>query len=179
MMRREKVEHILRAAGAVTGRTEFVLIGSAAVAAWRTNLPEILVISRDVDLFAYDTPDDEMIAQELDGSLGQASPFDAEFGYYCDGVGKETAILPADWETRAMRYSSPNTNGVTAIVPEPNDIAISKLCAWRPKDIEWLRAAAAHLIIDPAIMQVRFEHLPPRAGDIGMLVARLQSLSQR
>jgi hypothetical protein len=51
-----RVDHILRAAGAITGKTRFVLVGSAAIVAWRADLPEIMVISRDVDLFAYDTP---------------------------------------------------------------------------------------------------------------------------
>lgn len=106
MMRRDKVEHILRAAGVVTGRSEFVLIGSAAIVAWRTSLPEPMIVSRDIDLFAYDAPDADLISEQLDGALGQASPFDSEFGYYCDGVGAETAILPCDWLTRAMRSAT-------------------------------------------------------------------------
>lgn len=177
MMRREKVEHILRAAGAVTGKKEFVLIGSAAVVAWGANLPEVMAISRDVDLFAYDEPDQEAISAQLDGSLGQASPFDAEFGYYCDGVGAETAILPLDWQARAMRFANANTGGVTAIVPEPNDIAISKLCAWRPKDIAWLHAAASHRIIDLPTMRKRLANLPARAGGLAALEPRLGQIA--
>jgi hypothetical protein len=33
MMRRDKVDHVLRAAGDVTGQSRFVLIGSAAIVA--------------------------------------------------------------------------------------------------------------------------------------------------
>lgn len=175
-MRREKVEHILRAAGVVTGRSEFVLIGSAAIVAWRTSLPEPMIVSRDIDLFAYDAPDAELISEQLDGALGQASPFDSEFGYYCDGVGAETAILPSDWLTRAMRYNNSNTGGVTAIVPDPHDIALSKLCAGRPKDFAWLRAAIEHRIITPDIMRARLGALPDRAGDRAALEGRLDAL---
>ncbi len=141
MMGRDKVDHILRAAGALTHRNRFVLIGAAAIFAWREIVPPELSLTRDVDLFALDVPDDEAdsIADELDGSLGQASQFDDTFGYYCDGVGPETAILPTDWRDRAKEYASPNTGGVTAVVPHPDDIGLAKLCAGRPKDIDWLR----------------------------------------
>jgi hypothetical protein len=176
MMGRDKVEHILRAAGTVTGETRFALIGSAAIAAWRETLPDGIALSRDVDLFAYDAPDPDKISETLDGSLGQASPFDQTFGYYCDGVGPETAILPIDWESRAKHFSNANTGGVTAIVPEPNDIALSKLCAGRPKDIEWLRAAKAHQVIDVGVMSQRLAKLPAKAGDPAALSARLASL---
>lgn len=176
MMRRDKVEHILRAAGVVTGKTEFVLIGSAAVVAWRADLPAEMIMSRDIDLFAFDAPDHEEVSEQLDGSLGQASPFDQEFGYYCDGVGPETALLPLDWQLRARRFESPNTNGVTAIVPEPNDIALSKLCAWRPKDIVWLKAAVTHGIVDPRVMKSRLAQLPDAAGDPDELARRIGSI---
>jgi hypothetical protein len=176
MLSKERVDHILRAAGVVTGRSKFVLIGSAAVAAWRSELPEIMMISRDVDLFAYDAPDAGEVADLLDGALGQASRFDAEFGYYCDGVEPETAVLPDDWRDRAKLYSSPATNSVEALAPEPNDIALSKAVAWRPKDIAWLRAAVEFGIVDVTTMEGRLAQMPARAGDTAALTARLQSL---
>jgi hypothetical protein len=177
MLNRDRVDHILRAAGAITGRAKFVLIGSAAIAAWRADIPDIMAMSRDVDLFAYDTPDAEDVADQLSGAIGQASQFDAEFGYYCDGVDELTAILPTDWEVRARAYSSPATNGVEALAPEPNDIALSKAVAWRSKDIAWLRAAIAHRIVDVETMCARIDHLPARAGDLATLEARLRSLT--
>jgi hypothetical protein len=85
--------------------------------------------------------------------------------------------LPSDWESRAREYTSPQTNGVVAIVPEPNDVALSKLCAWRPKDIEWLRAAAANMIIDLATMRARLPMMPERAGDLASLERRLSALA--
>ena len=175
-MRRADIEHILRAAGTVTGKARFVLVGSAAVVAWRELVPDAMAISRDVDLFAYDTPDVDHVSDQLEGALGIASDFDRTFGYYCDGVGAETAVLPSDWEDRAKEFSSPNTNGVTALVPEPNDIALSKLVVWRPKDVDWLKAAVGHAIVDPRVMRSRLRALPPRAGDLGMLAVRLGAL---
>ena len=176
LMKREKVEHILRAAGRVTGKKVFVLIGSAAIVAWREMIPPELAISRDVDLFAYDTPDVDEIADSLDGALGQASAFDQTFGYYCDGVGADTALLPTDWRDRALTFSTPNTEGVTALVPEPNDIALSKLFAWRPKDIDWLRVAVATRIIDPDTMRDRSVAMPASANRPALL-ARIDALA--
>jgi hypothetical protein len=177
MLNRDRVDHILRAAGAITGKTKFVLIGSAAIAAWRADIPEVMAMSRDVDLFAYDTPDAAEVADTLYGAIGQASPFDDEFGYYCDGVDELTAVLPTDWEKRARTYANAATNGVEALVPEPNDIALSKAVAWREKDVAWLRAAIAHRIIDVDAMCTRIAFLPARAGDVLALEARLRSLS--
>ncbi len=179
MMELEKVDHILRAAGKVTGQTHFVLVGSAAIFAWRADIPDEMALTREADLFAYDVPDSAeaaRIADDLDAVLGQASQFDQTFGYYCDGVGPETAILPDDWRDRAKAYSSERTGGVTAIVPEPNDIALSKLCAGREKDTAWIAAAIRHGLVDPAIMEQRLGLLPQDRPecDPGALQAKLQ-----
>ncbi|MFX7548846.1 DUF6036 family nucleotidyltransferase, partial [Acinetobacter baumannii] len=68
----------------------------------------------------------------------QNSAFHNEFGYYSDGVSPETATMPRDWQDRAIEYHGPDCPGVTAIVPEENDIALAKLVAWREKDRIWL-----------------------------------------
>jgi hypothetical protein len=144
MMDLHKVEHILRAAGDATGHNSFVVIGSAAIFLWKEDVPDDMAMSREADLFAagVDAEEVDRISNELDAILGQASSFDDTYGYYCDGVGQETAILPSDWRARAKTYSSPATGGVTALVPHPNDLALAKLCAGREKDMELNRRAA-------------------------------------
>jgi hypothetical protein len=182
MMEVNKVDHILRAAGAATGRTRFVLVGSAAIFAWETIVPPDMAMTREVDLFAYDVDPAtaESIAFEIDGSLGQASQFDQTYGYYCDGVGPDTAILPTDWEVRAKEYASPTTGGVTAVVPHPDDIALAKLCAGREKDNVWLRAAIQGGIVDPSKIRGRMHKLPnSRAPARELLEARLDLIVAR
>ena len=44
-------------------------------------------------------------ADLIDGSIGEGSPFHELYGYYAQGVGEETATLPAGW-----RQSSPAFN---------------------------------------------------------------------
>jgi hypothetical protein len=182
-MDRAKLDHILRAAGDATGQKVFVLVGSAAVFAWTNFVPTELALSREADLFAHlpDSEEIDRISDELDASLGQAYPFDDQYGYYCDGIGMRTAILPRDWESRAKLYMSENTNGVRALTPEPNDIALSKLCAGREKDMVWLAAACRTLLIDLAQMRDRLGQLPAdrEQVDVEILSARLDLVQIR
>jgi hypothetical protein len=179
MMELNAVDHILRAAGAATGQRRFVLVGSAAIFAWRAMVPPEMTMTREADLFAYDVDRDtaERISDMIDGALGHSSHFDETYGYYCDGVGPDTAILPSDWELRAKEYSSAGTDGVVAIVPHPNDIALAKLCAGREKDMTWLRAAVRHAIVEPGEMRERLAQLPEgRAPERRTLEQRLVSI---
>jgi hypothetical protein len=49
-MNREQVEHVLRAAGAITGRTEWVLVGSQAILGPVPDAPLELTASEELDL---------------------------------------------------------------------------------------------------------------------------------
>ncbi len=181
MMDLSKVEHILRAAGDATGHGTFVVIGTAAIFLWERDVPGAMAISREADLFAagVDTAEVERISDELDAILGQASSFDETYGYYCDGVGEETAILPRDWRKRAKTYSSPATGGVTALVPHPDDLALAKLCAGREKDMAWLATGVEHGLITVGEMRSRLNELPAErvGGGLAALEARLTLLS--
>lgn len=183
MMTLTKVEHILRAAGNATDQKAFVLIGSAAIFVWAQIVPEAMAMSREADLFANvpDAAEADRIGDELDAILGHASPFDDAYGYYCDGVGLTTAVLPCDWRDRAKVYPSPNTGGVTALVPEPNDLVLSKLCAGRDKDLDWLAAAAEASLIDVVEMRARLPALPLERveGGLDILERRLKSIEGR
>ncbi|MGH1558379.1 hypothetical protein ACRAWD_12585 [Caulobacter segnis] len=78
-----------------------MVIGSAAIFLWEEEVPDAMAMSREADLFAtgVGTAEAERISDELDAILGQASSFDATYGYYCDGVGEATAILPSGLES--------------------------------------------------------------------------------
>jgi len=161
-MKRDQLDHVLRAAGEATGQKRFVLVGSTAVVAWQALAPPQMTISREADLFAWDVSPEEAvrIADDLDGFLGQQSQFDATYGYYVDGVEPSTATLPDDWRERAMTYSSPAAGDVEAIVPHPEDIALSKLCAGREKDVDWVATGIKARLIDPANLRARVDKLP-------------------
>lgn len=142
-MTRAEVEHILRAAGAITGRTEWILVGSQAIVGSVADAPEEITLSEELDLYA---PGDEHASDLVDGSIGERSPFHEAFGYYAHGVGAETATLPAHWRERAVTIRSEATAGVMGICPDPADLAVSKLAAGREKDRDFVIALLGHRI---------------------------------
>ncbi len=119
-MKREHMEHILRAAAAVTNEREFVVVGSQALLASIPCLPEPLDQSMELDLYPLSNPE---AADLIDGTIGELSPFDGTFGYYAHGVGPETAVLPRNWRSRAMVVENENTGGARGICPSPADLA--------------------------------------------------------
>lgn len=155
-MNRDQLEHILRAAGAITGCTEWVIIGSQAILGAFADAPDEITVSEELDLYA---PGDEHASDLIDGSIGERSPFHETFGYYAHGVGAETATLPARWRERAITIRSDATAGVTGICPHPSDLAISKLAAWRDKDREFVAALLRHGITTAAEIEARLTEL--------------------
>jgi hypothetical protein len=142
-------EHVLRASAGITDETVFVVLGSQAVLAQYPNLPEPMTRSMELDIYPKYRPD---LAEVIEGAIGADSPFHGSFGYHADGVGPETARLPRSWEDRAVRFTA-SGGGVVAFCPEIHDLAIAKLLAGRPKDLEWLRAAAAAHLLEAARLE--------------------------
>ncbi len=155
-MNRQQLEHILRAAGAITGLNEWVIIGSQAILGSVPDAPDEITISEELDLYA---PGDEHASDLIDGSIGERSPFHETFGYYAHGVGAETATLPARWRDRAVIIRSESTAGVVGICPDPSDLAISKLAAWREKDREFIASVLRHGITTSAEIEERLTEL--------------------
>ena len=88
---------ILRAAGSVTGEKVFVVIGSQAILGSHPDAPRSLRKSIEGDTYPKHHPEKSI---EIDGAMGELSPFHQEFGYYAHGVAPETATLPDGWEQR-------------------------------------------------------------------------------
>lgn len=152
---KQQIAHMLRAAAGVTGRTSFVMIGTGAVIAQKKTLALDLMRTRAIDIYVIDSDEADQISDLIDGSIGEGSPFDATFGYYAHGVSERTACLPGDWASRAVRFDVPGTDGVVCICPDADDIALSKLCAWRDKDIAWLVAGLTTGLLNLAAMRNR------------------------
>lgn len=142
-MNRAQFAHVLRAAAAISDETTFVVIGSQAVLAQFENIPPDMARSIEVDLYPKFRPE---LADVIEGAIGADSPFHETFGYHADAVGPETARLPAKWEVRSVQIA---IGGVTVICPEIHDLAVAKLLAGRPKDLEWIKAGIAASLIEP------------------------------
>ena len=56
-MKKQQVDHILRAAGEITGEKQFIIIGSQSLHGTHPNLPDEILRSFEVDLIAKKKPD--------------------------------------------------------------------------------------------------------------------------
>jgi hypothetical protein len=161
-MKRSEAEHVLRAAAAIAQENSFVIVGSQAVLFAFPHAPQELLVSRELDLYPALHPEK---ADLIDGAMGALSSFDQTFGYHADGVGPETATLPADWMQRAQFFY---IGDITAICPEIHDLAVSKCVAGREKDADFVRALLKHRMVTPGILRERITelakagHLPER-----------------
>lgn len=159
-MKREDLEHILRAAAAITRETEFVVLGSQSILGAFPDAPEPLLRSMEADLFPRARP---ALADVIDGAIGELSPFHHTFGYYAQAVGPETAILPRGWESRCRRVENQNTGGAVGFCLDPVDLAVSKVIAGRAKDHEFLRALFAAGLVAPGDVRKRLDDVDGEA----------------
>ena len=172
-MRRHELEHLIRAAGSLTGADAIVVIGSQAILGALPAAPADLLRSMEADMFTFRDPSD---ADLIDGSIGEGSPFHETFGYYAQGVWLDTATLPAGWRARLIAVCNDNTRGVTGWCLDPHDLAASKLVAGREKDLEFLKTMVRHQLLDRDTMTRRIAGLPQDAGEGADLVSRWQRL---
>jgi hypothetical protein len=129
-MKKQQLDHVLRAAGRITGEKHFVIIGSQSLHGKHPDLPDQILSSAEADLIAPN----HVERTEWLNVIGQDSPFHQEFGYYADPVEEGTAILPSGWKGRLVNLPPGDTGGVRALCLEPHDLAISKYVAGRDKD---------------------------------------------
>lgn len=154
-MHRTDLEHIIRAAAAITNEYEWVIIGSQSILGTEAHPPDSLVQSMEADIYPLRHPD---LADLIDGAIGEASPFHERFGYYAQGVGPESAILPDGWQSRLVRLQNPNTDLKIGWCLELHDLAVSKLAAGREKDWPFVAAMLAHQLINKAELLQRLQN---------------------
>jgi hypothetical protein len=160
-MRREQFEHVIAAAAAVTGEDELVVIGSQAILGVHPDAPSSLLRSIEADVYPAAHPEK---ADEIDGALGDGSPFHRAFGYYAHGVGSETVKGPAGWQKRLVRVSIPARAGSqgapVALCLEPHDLVLAKCVAGRENDWDYAREALRAGLVDASELERRIDTLP-------------------
>lgn len=151
-MKRSEFEHLIRAAGSIADDDEIVVIGSQAVLGQFPDAPQTLRASMGADVYPRNKPD---LAELIDGAIGEGSSFHELYGYYAQGVGPNTATLPADWQQRVVPVRNDNTRGVAGLCLEVHDLAISKYVAGRTKDLEFTRELARNRLTRPKTLLER------------------------
>ena len=74
-MNRAALEHILRAAAAITDERDFVVIGSQAVLGQFPHAPDALLVSIEADIYPRQAPAKSDL---IDGAIGELSMFHCE-----------------------------------------------------------------------------------------------------
>jgi len=176
-MTRDEFEHVIRAAADIT-KDDIVVVGSQAVLAQYPDAPAALLVSLEVDVYPRSNPEK---AIEIDGAMGDGSPFHETFGYYAHGVGPETPVAPAGWQERLIRIDVPavlpKSGTVTAWCLEVHDLVLAKLAAGRPHDFVFVEEAVRAGLVGVARLLHGIEALPESHRELTR--DRLQGLIRR
>jgi hypothetical protein len=174
-MRRSDLEHIIRAAGEIAGVKEIIILGSQSILGQFPSLGEENFNngnnvkigftpvefnpckSAEADIMV---PENEELADEIEGAIGEFSLFHETHGYYAQAVDSTTSKLPRKWKERLVTISNERTNGVKGLCLEVHDLIISKLFASREKDIEFFKSLIALKLIEKKILIERLDESP-------------------
>lgn len=137
-MKKQQVDHVLRAAGRITREKVFIIIGSQALHGKFPDVADEILTSFEVDLLA----DTHVTRTEWLNVIGVDSQFHETFGYYADAVDAASATLPRGWRSRLVALPPGDTEGVRALCLDPHDLAIAKYAAFRGKDLTFTRELA-------------------------------------
>jgi hypothetical protein len=147
-MKKQQLDHVLRAAGEITGEKQFIIIGSQSLHGRYPDLADEILLSAEVDLIAKNDPK----KTEALNFIGVYSRFHETHGYYADPVDESTATLPKGWKGRLVNLPPGDTQGVSGLCLDPHDLAIAKYVARREKDIVFTRALAARGMVEKSTL---------------------------
>lgn len=163
-MNREELQHAIRAATTILEIDQVYVIGSQSILGSFTDdeLPPEATDSNEVDIWPLGDDDAGHLSARL-LAVGELSEFHEEFGFYIDGVGKNTAVLPLGWQERLVPVPAQQLSGFRAVglCLDPHDLCIAKLVANREKDRRFVRALVLAGIIDPSILLARLPDVSP------------------
>lgn len=171
-MTRAQLEHLIRAAGDIASDDEIVVIESQAILGQFPDAPASLLVSAEADIFPKNHPER---ADLVDGSIGEGSPFHETYGYYAQGVGEETAVLPSGWKDRLIAVHNANTRGVTGWTLEVHDLLVSKYVAGREKDRVFCKEALRHRLADGAVLLQRLRETALAADRAALVEAAIRA----
>ena len=171
-MTRSQLEHLIRAAATIAGDDEIVVVGSRSILGQFPDAPAELRVSMEAVLWPRNTPERWEL---IDGSIGELSPFHETFGYYAQGVGPETSVLPEGWQERLVPVYPTDSPRPVGLCLEIHDLAAAKYAAGREKDMDFAQGLIRHGMIERRTLLRRVETLPlddDRKAVVANLVTR-------
>lgn len=174
-MKRQELAHILRAACAIAGDHDVLVIGSQSILGTfdEDDLPAPATASIEADIAFLSDPD-RAKADDVEGAIGEMSSFHHMYGVYAEGVHVETATyLPSGWRDRLISWSLRSSEPADPRFLEPHDLAIAKLGASREKDRVFVEALISARLLNVSVLQERCALLP---DEHTVVRARISSL---
>lgn len=156
-MTRDELEHIIRASAVVTDQYEFMIVGSQSILGSVPDPEAVFTMSAEADIYPLNDPE---LAEKIEGAIGEGSKFHQTYGYYAQGVGPETAILPEGWLNRVHRIQNAATNDRIAYCLDVADLFMSKAAAGRDKDRDFCIALLAYGYVQPDQMLFLVADMP-------------------
>jgi hypothetical protein len=180
----DEFHHGIRAAREIISREgasgALVIMGSQSIlAAFPTAaLDRRLLMSAEVDIMpvAADADEIERLSDYLHGALGQDSYFQQTHGFHVDGISIDTAVLPPDWVRRLIPVVDP-ASGATGWCLDPHDLAVAKLIAGRPKDLDFVRILVEDRLIDPQVVHAGVGSIDDERAELA--IERLEAMAAR
>lgn len=140
-MKKSEIDDALAALWALVKETQPIIIGSQALHGKFPDVADTICFSREVDVML---PNKLWMSKWIFEVVGEGTPFDVDRGFYIDHVVAQPGlpILANGWKERAIRQEFVFDGIVqgSVLYLSPEDMAISKLGAGRPKDIEFVSA---------------------------------------
>jgi hypothetical protein len=171
-MRRDQLEHAIRAACQIINRPEVIVVGSQAILGTfrEDEFPARATMSAEVDILPIADSDEEtaQLADRIEGVAGEFSPFEELHGFSIDGVDLETSGLPEGWRDRLVKAQNANTAGpdgglqFTGWCLDKEDLCVTKLCALREKDQNFVSELLRSGLVDSGVIAARLAAVPER-----------------
>lgn len=156
-MRRDELEHAIRAACDVAEETELWVFGSQAILGEHPDAPNALRQSVEVDVSPKNRPENTEL---IDAALGELSLFHRTHGFYVHGLALDAATLPDGWQERTVLVQNEGTRHNKGYCLESHDLAASKLVAFREKDRDFVRTLLVEGLVSAGTLLERISALP-------------------
>ncbi len=176
-MKKVEVDEALAALWVLVREPTPIIIGSQALHGKFPDVADTILRSREVDIML---PNKAKLGNWLFEVVGEGTPFDFERGYFIDHVvaSPDLPILADGWDQRAIRQDlvyDGKTQGVVRYL-SPEDLAISKLGAMRPKDFEFVYELLAQRYVNLQDLQdlVPLVPSPAHRGKINAVLSVIE-----
>ncbi|HEV2375449.1 MAG TPA: DUF6036 family nucleotidyltransferase [Streptosporangiaceae bacterium] len=169
-MRRDQLEHAVRAACQIINRPEVIVVGSQSILGTfrEEELPTDATMSAEIDILPIADSNQETarLADVIERVAGEFSPFEELHGFRIDGVDLQTSALPEGWRDRLVKVQNANTadstggHQFTGWCLNKEDLCVAKLCALREKDRNFVSALLGAGLVDSVVIAARLATVP-------------------